>query len=145
MKKVLAITVLVCGIFLVWPEPVKSPEQAVTNAVNQVAEAARRAKPGDFMEPFSEAYEGPEMTHSKLKAFVTRRFLSRGGIAVHLGEIEVQLAPGQKAATARFQATFPSSMKGFAARGDTFTFQVELVLENEGWKIRSQQNWLFSG
>mgnify|MGYP001311248264 CR=1 FL=1 len=145
MKWVAAIAAFVVLSFLGCPASPVTAEEAVSETIQDVAEAARRARPKDFMQSFSEAFEGPGMSRQKLKAFITRRFLSRGGVAVHLGEISVEVAADQKTATASFVATFPGSTDRLLGKADQYSFLLTFSLENGVWKITSQQNSPISG
>jgi len=141
MKGILAILVLLSLGFCFFPKGSLTPEEAIQATIQNAAEAARRARPGDFMDQIAESFEAKNMSRSSLRAFVTRRLLAHGGLAVHLGEIQVRHVPGASRADATFQATFPESLD--SSRPDlseTREFRLDLIEEDGEWLIVYQEN-----
>lgn len=142
MKRIFAILLAGALGFFLFPDAELSPEESVISTINEAAEAARRARPGDFMDHIAEDYRDKHLTRQRLKGFITRRMLGGGGLSVHLGSIEVTFGPSPTRATAKFQARFPQSLERVRPdQEDVRFFSLELTLVGDDWKILSQENF----
>jgi len=125
--------------FCFFPEPELTPEQAVAASIEDAAEAARRARPGDFMDHIAGHYKDQHMSRKTLKAFITRRLLAHGGLAVHLGPIAVEVAPDGIHAVGEFEARFPDSLERVRpGEEDIRYFTMDLVRMDGNWLIEGQ-------
>jgi hypothetical protein len=141
VKRIFAIIVLLGLAYCLIPGRKPSPEEAIKATIQETAEAARRARPGDFMDHIAEDYQDESLSRSSLRAFVTRRLLAHGGLAVHLGDVRVEYTEGANRARADFEAQFPESLaSGRPDRPETRHFALDLVLEDGEWLILSQEN-----
>ena len=141
MKRIFAILLALTLGFFLFPRAELSPEESVISTINQAAEAARRARPGDFMDHIAENYQDEHLSRRTLKAFVTRRLLAGGGLAVHLSPIEVTFDSESNHAFAQFQARFPQSLERVRPdQEDVRLFTLELTLVGDEWQILSQEN-----
>jgi hypothetical protein len=142
VKRIFAILLAGTLGFFLFPDAELSPEESVISTINDAAEAARRARPGDFMDHIAEDYRDEHLTRRSLKGFITRRLLGGGGLSVHLGSIEVTLGPSQNRAIAKFQARFPQSLeRSRPDQEDVRFFSIELTLVGDDWMILSQENF----
>jgi hypothetical protein len=127
--------------FCFFPKSELTPEEAVVASVQDAAEAARRARPGDFMDHIASDYQDDNMSRKTLKAFITRRLLAHGGLAVHLGPVAVTFNADATRATAEFQARFPDSLtRAQPGQEEIRDFTLELVLRDGQWRIQNQVN-----
>jgi hypothetical protein len=142
VKRIFAILLAGTLGFFLFPDAELSPEESVISTINDAAEAARRARPGDFMDHIAEDYRDEHLTRRSLKGFMTRRLLGGGGLSVHLGSIEVTFGPSQNRAIAKFQARFPQSLeRSRPDQEDVRFFSIELTLVGDDWMILSQENF----
>jgi hypothetical protein len=141
VKRIFAILLALTLGFFLFPRAELSPKESIISTVNKAAEAARRARPGDFMDHIAENYQDEHLSRKTLKAFVTRRLLAGGGLAVHLSPIEVTFDSDPNRAFAQFQARFPQSLERVRpGQEDVRVFKLELTLVGDEWKILSQEN-----
>jgi hypothetical protein len=141
VKRIFAILLAGTLGFFLFPDAELSPEESVIATINEVAEASRRARPGDFMDHIAEGYSDEHLTRKSLKAFITRRLLGGGGLSVHLGSIDVTFEPGQNVAIAKFNARFPQSIDRVRpGQEEERFFSIKLTLVDDEWKILTQEN-----
>lgn len=139
MKWFFAILLALLLGFCFFPEAELTPEQAIIESVEDAAEAARRARPGDFMDHIAPQYQDQHMGRKTLKAFITRRLFAQGGLAVHLGPITVEVAPDGVHAVAEFEARFPDSLERVQPGvEDIRAFSLDLVQLDGDWLIEGQ-------
>jgi hypothetical protein len=125
--------------FCFFPEPELTPEQAVIASIEDAAEAARRARPGDFMDHIAPEYQDQHMSRKTLKAFITRRLLAQGGLAVHLSSITVEIAQDGEHAVAEFEARFPDSLERVRPGAEDIRFfSLDMVQLDGDWQIEGQ-------
>ena len=124
-------------LWAVWPDP--SDEDQIREAIQAVAEGARRADVFAAMKPVSRNYVDEQgLTYDDVRGLLFREFKRRGGITVMLSDIEVTVHGDT--AEAEFHAMLAdgidiSALDFAPGDADSFTFEVELAREGGDWKI----------
>ena len=142
MKKIIAILLIFClGLLFLWMSPGAGTGDPIRSPIQQAANAAKKGKLKAFMRHVSEDYDDGTYQYDTLKAFLFRRFHSKGGVNVSLGPITVDAPEGENIATVRFVADFYDGFPG--SRGSTLEqrlFVLEMRRFEGRWVIQSQAN-----
>jgi len=139
--------VLVVGAWFLLPAMCReslTPEDRVRAAIIAVAEGVGDADLVAALAPFSRSYQDVDGgDFATIRAVLFRELRSRGGITVHLGPMEVDVA--DRAAEARFVALLLDgidlgALDLRANNADTWHFTVQLALEDDDeWRLISHQ------
>ena len=129
------------ALWAVWPD--STDEDQIREAIQAVAEGARRADVLATMKPVSREYTDAQgLTYDDVRGFLFREFKRRGGITVMLSDIEVTVLGDT--AEADFSAMLAdgidvASLDFAPGDADSFTFHVELARDGGDWKITGSQ------
>tara|TARA_B100000700_G_C14367896_1_gene544584 strand:+ start:112 stop:549 length:438 start_codon:yes stop_codon:yes gene_type:complete len=144
VKKIFAILLLLSlGLTWFFWGSASPPSDPIREPIRKAAHAAREANLKGFMRHISEDYDDGTYRYDTLKAFLFRRFHSKGGVNVSLGPISIDEQAGTNIATVRFVADFHDGFPG--KRGGSVeqrSFTVEMRRFEGRWVVQSQSNEL---